>query len=492
MKLNRTLISILFWIFILTACVNVAPPAAPTSMATKAPTIGFSPVSPSPFPTRTQFQTPTNTPTPEPQTPIWGLALEQILPGPELDRVDQAKPYWLRSYSAVSWAAVEPSEGARNWEALKKLDEELLAITDRQMQTVLSVRVTPVWAQKNPGYSCGPIKADKLEAFGSFFYDLVKRYSAPPYNVKYWEIWNEEDIDPVEFSLPHDSAFGCWGDQTDAYYGGGYYAEMLKVVYPQIKLADPQAQIMLGGLLLDCDPRPEAGCALVNHDPKPSMFLEGILRNGGGAFFDGLSFHAYDSYQGPEKYYGNPNWQSNWSTTGPVQTVKAEFIKGLLGKYGVSSKFQMATELALVCWSCTSYDAEFETIKSDYIAESYATAIAQGLRAAIWFSLKGWVRSGLINPDLTPLPGFSAFQFSNQELANSRWVRDISEYPGIKGYEFTRGSRRIWILWSVDGNSHMVPMPEEPAAIWDVVGAPVTPGKSLAVIAAPLYLEWSH
>ncbi len=50
--------------------------------------------------------------------------------------------------------------------------------------------------------------------------------------------------------------FGCWGDPNDkTYYGGEYYAEMLKRAYPAVKAANPQAIVLNGGLLLDCDPR---------------------------------------------------------------------------------------------------------------------------------------------------------------------------------------------------------------------------------------------
>jgi hypothetical protein len=122
---------------------------------------------------------------------------------------------------------------------------------------------------------------------------LYARYSVAAYNVKYWELWNEPDIYPSIFS--GDNEYVYWVDQNDSYNAGGYYAEMLKVVYPQIKAADPQAQVLIGGLLLDCDPRPGAGCAVVGHDPKPSKFLEGILSNNGGPYFDGISSHAYDS-----------------------------------------------------------------------------------------------------------------------------------------------------------------------------------------------------
>jgi len=61
---------------------------------------------------------------------------------------------------------------------------------------------------------------------------LVVCYSVAPYNVKYWELWNEPDI--AASSFPGNNIFGCWGDPGDAYFGGGYYTVMLKVIYPKI------------------------------------------------------------------------------------------------------------------------------------------------------------------------------------------------------------------------------------------------------------------
>jgi hypothetical protein len=368
------------------------------------------------------------------------------------------------------------------------LDQELRNITGKGMQTILSVRVTPSWAQQVAGYSCGPIKPEKLGAFAIFMHDLVVRYSVAPYNVKYWEIWNEEDID--RSVVPPDSPYGCWGDQNDAYFGGGYYAEMLKVVYPQIKAADPQAQVLIGGLLLDCDPRPGAGCAVVGHDPKPSKFLEGILLNNGGPYFDGVSFHSYDYYQGHSGPYSNANWQSAWNTTGPVLIAKAQFIQSLLSQYGVSGKFLMNTELAILCDSCNNNPA-FETTKAYYVAQAYAAAIAQGLRANLWYSLLGWNNSGLLNADLSSRPAYIAFQFGRNELRDAAFVREITTYAGVKGYEYNRGDRRIWVIWSLDGNAQSINLSGAPLATWDALGNSVTPAASMDVTLNPLYLEWN-
>ena len=426
---------------------------------------------------------------------LFGAEMDQLTSGGGLDQMAAANISWTRR-NAVLWSSVKPTEGTYNWGALSGLESELQNASEKGMRVILIVRSTPQWARKIAGSGpyCGPIHPDKLPAFGSFMHELVARYSVPPYNVKYWELWNEPDIDPSIFGYG-DSIYGCWGDQSDSHYGGGYYAEMLKAAYPQIKAADPQAQVLVGGLLLDCDPRPEAGCAAVGHSSVPGKFLEGILINNGAPYFDGVSFHAYDYYFGQSGQYGNSNWQSAWNTTGSVLIAKAQFIQGLLGQYGVSGKFLMNTESALLCNACSN-DSVFETTKAYYVAQAYSAAIAKGLRANIWYSVMGWQNSGLLNPDLSPRPAYTAFQFARSELRDAAFAGDITgsdigDASSVKGYKFNRGDRRIWVLWSLDGAAHSINLPGVPLTAWDALGNPVTPAVSMNVTLNPLYLEWS-
>ena len=460
--------------------------------------------------TLTATQTPTVTSTPVPaSSPIFGVEMDQITVGGGLDEVAAASTTWVR-WNAVLWSSIESTKGTYTWSAMADLETELKNASSNGMQVVLIVRSTPEWARKiaGTGSSCGPIIEGELPTFGNFMNALVVRYSVAPYNVKYWELWNEPDIDSASFT--GDNIFGCWGDPSDAYYGGGYYAEMLKVVYPQIKAADPQAQVVVGGLLLDCDPRPGAGCDTIGHSNLPPKFLEGILRdnglNDGGNYFDGVSFHAYDfydyvNYSGSFGQYGNGAWQSTWDSTGPVAIAKTEFIKSVLSSYSVSGKFLMNTEVALGCGDANgsqSYckTADFETTKAYYLAQTYAAGIAEGLRASIWYSVLGWRNSGLLNTDLSPRPAYTAFQFARNELGDAVYIgeitaADIGGASSVKGYKFQWGDRRIWVLWSLDGNTYSINLSSVPLGAWDALGNSISPTISMNVSLNPLYLEWN-
>ena len=386
------------------------------------------------------------------------------------------------------------------------LETELKNASSNGMQVVLIVRSTPEWARKiaGTGPSCGPISQSKLPAFSNFMHALVARYSVAPYNVKYWELWNEEDAPFIS----GDNVWGCWGDTTDAYYGGGYYAEMLKVAYPQIKATDPQAQVVVGGLLLGCNPGPGSTCGA---DNPASKFLEGILQNNGSPYFDGVSFHSYDFYDyliwgGTLGQYGNGDWQNAWNTTGPTFIAKVQFLQSVLSQYGAAGKFLIMSEVALGCGDangnvpppllnyCLSTD--FETTKAYYLAQTYAAGIAEGLRASIWYSVLGWRNSGLLNTDLSPRPAYTAFQFARNELGDAVYIgeitaADIGGASSVKGYKFQWGDRRIWVLWSLDGNTYSINLSSVPLGAWDALGNSVSPTTSMNLTLEPLYLEWN-
>jgi hypothetical protein len=407
--------------------------------------------------------------------------------------IKQTNAYWLR-VNGLLWSEVEPVEGQRNWSAAAKLEQELQKASDSGYQVILIIRSTPSWAQREPGIPCGPIKPDKLSSFASFVADSVARYSAPPFNVKYWELWNEPDA-PFEIVRP-TAPFGCWGDVGEPFYGGSYYSEMLKILYPQVKTLDQESQVLVGGLLLDCDPSnppeiPKESGKI--KDCTSSKFLEGVLQNGGGVFFDGISFHAYDYYHLAYGAYTNPNWHSAWDTTGPTLIAKARYLRSLLEKYGYADKFLVNTEMALLCTSKNQEDCQtevFNMTKANYLAQSYAAAVAVGLRGNVWYSLTGWRHSGLVDKNLNPLPAYQAYQTSLEALDKVAYSGEITDYTHIKGYDFLREGAHLWIIWSLDGNTHNIQLPNLPESILDIFGNPIPATEEIEIGLDPIYIQW--
>ncbi len=282
---------------------------------------------------------------------------------------------WLRR-NGLLWSAVEPAEGQRDWKAVAAMESELQAAAKNRLNVILIVRSTPAWAQQ-VGKLCGAVRGDKMRALGIFMRDVVARYSRAPFNILHYEFGNEPDVDPA--ILPSETPYGCWGDPSDPYFGGGYYAEALKAIYPQLKTTNPKAQLLVGGLLMDCDPSaPPQG-----KDCRESRFFEGILRAGGGAHFDIVSFHGYDFYDWAEGTYSNKNWGGQWNTTGPVLLRKAQFLRDVMKTYSINKPL-IGTEVALICWDCLTTTPEFERTKANYVPQAFAVAKAANLLGAIW------------------------------------------------------------------------------------------------------------
>jgi hypothetical protein len=453
------------------------------------------------MPAQNQTQVPMiTTPTPlaspeTPNQPLIGIHIDNLSSPDQLSLFKNAGGYWTR-FDGFFWDLIEPVETAKPSYDWDKVNEAALkSAAQAGAQVIAIVHFAPGWAQKYPGVACGPFAQAALNKFASFMNALVRRYSQPPYNVKYWEIGNEPDIDH-NFVDPH-SGFGCWGDQNDPYYGGGYYAEMLKATYDQVKSADPLAQLLIGGLLLDCDPVNPPETSLNSGQYKncvSSLFLKGILKNGGGDYFDGVSFHAYDYYGNQLGKYSNPNWHSSWNTTGPVFIAKTRFIRSEFAAYGLGDKLLVNTELALLCGHdgteapCRAKD--YDLTKAYYLTQANAAALAHGLSANLWYSLTGWRASGLVDGSLKPNPAYEADQFSAAQLKDAAFVGEVSDFPGVKGYEFNKEGKRLWLLWSLDGDKHTIQLPNIPTHIWDAFGKALLTETDLTITLAPVYFEW--
>jgi len=389
------------------------------------------------------------------------------------------------------WSQVEGTEGVYDWGNAAGTENLLKAVSNHYMNTILYIDSTPLWALKAGFSGCGPVAPDKLTATANFLTATVAHYSAPPYNVKYYELWSEEDA---------AGTLGCWGDPSDlTSFGGAYYAEMLKLAYPAIKKGNPQAQVLFGGLLMNCNPDHIGYCSGdMAANTSIAHFLEGALLNGAGSYFDGISFHAYDYYGYPGRY-SNANWGTAWNTTGPVSHAKVLYLKSLLDKYSITGKFMVNTEVAVLCGSATGpvspecVSADHEATVSAYIAESYAGGIADGLLSMIWFSVSGWRGSQLLDQDFYPIKTYQAFSFARTLLGQVTFVRAVTEFTGVTGYEFKNPTtqQRSWILWSTTstGNPHTITLSTTPLAVYDVFGAALPVGITVDVGLTPVFIQ---
>lgn len=465
-----------------------------------------------------------------PSAPIAGVEmgteLAQADPGQPAEIMASAGAAWVR-YNGLLWSNVEPTPGARKWEA--QVDNSMLTAAKYNMRSILVIRSTPSWAQKDPGWPCGPIKQDSLDEFATFVHDVVARYSAPPYNVLYYELWNEPDVDRKDpmVSISPDFPYGCWGDVSDTqYYGGKYYAEMLKQVYPAVKRANATAQVLVGGLLLYCDPANPPSWENPSNPCVRSKFLNGILANGGGSYLDGVAFHAYDlsdniAYTSDPNYalgvYNNKYWLTAWNTTGPTIIRKTEYLKGVLSQYGFANKYLMSTETGMMCFTDSSgvkcdarypaTSASFQNTKAYFTVQTTAIAAALGLKNSIWYAYYGWWFSGIWGQYSNKLdPMYEAYRFTAKELSGFYSPKKLSLGTGLMAYEFLVPGKKVWVVWYVGGTptdgkqTTTINLAAPPKAVyrWINVGSgsanegtyqPAAISQSLSIGRGPVFIE---
>jgi hypothetical protein len=409
---------------------------------------------------------------------------------------------WWR-YFAFSWQAIEPNDvspSQYNWGAV---DESKLAqAAQLGFSIVATVRNTPHWAQaiSDPlTIPCSPIKdTTSVKAdFVEFVTAVAQRYSAPPYNIKYWQFGNEPDVAPenlVNGEL-YTSQFGCWGDIHDTYYGGAQYGKFLALFAQTVKAVNPNAKIVNGGLLLDCDPTADPNC-------QNGKFFEGMLRglqaNGGFSSLDYASFHVYVrwySFSDLDYDEGDPGFIGR----GGVFVGKVDFFREMMSNYGINPPRPiLVTEGGLLCnGTLVCQDPlppdDFTNDQADLVVRNYVRAIDMGVSGFMWYTLnyQPWRHIGLLWSDGTGKPAYTAYQFLVSQLGNATYVGKLNQYwPTFRAYEFRRGSQRVWVIWTPDQTDHTISKPAGFQQAYNMLGNSISvpPSATTIPVNGPVYI----
>jgi hypothetical protein len=359
---------------------------------------------------------------------------------------------WSRLGARVSWARLQPVEdGPIQWNLLAGFENELRVLHLVGIAPIVVIQDTPAWAVmpdvRDDGQTslCGAIRADKFPKFAQFVQAVVTRYRTNEFNVHNWELGNEPDIDPD--NVPPDSGFGCWGDASDPFYGGRHFGEMLKVVSPVLRAADPQARIWIGGLILPAPP--QAGGA-----PGPEQFLRGVLEAGAAAHFDIVPYHWYTSYWQYVTDYDQIE-SSPWAAWGGGVVGKAAYLRQVMGDYGVN-KPVFLNEVAMGCpndWTsyawCVNPAPEFYEAQADFLVRSFTRGIGNGVMGFAWYALQdpNWRYTGLIINN-SPKPVYDAYHHLTHMLGKATYIGPASYGADIEGYAFRKDGRITQVVWA--------------------------------------------
>ncbi len=369
----------------------------------------------------------------------------QIAGGPELKATGAQ---WASVF--IVWSDIEGMPGVYNW---TQTDALLDSISDNGFKTIVTIIGNPDWAADT---ICGPIHEEQLPRFSNFLTAITRRYSAPPYNIKHWALYNEPDNSNANGYFVNWLG-GCWGGHhanalPDA--GGAAYAHMLSYAYPAIKAGDPEANVLLGGLAYDYFSGIDEGGIF---DPQ---FLDDILAAGGGDYFDIINFHYYKAF----------DWRWQSETNGipnPYHrgiSSKGWYLQNEVQRQTGKSKPVLCTEVGDGSREPSGEDrSEFQ---ARYLVQTLIRGYYGGISPTIWFDgvdemwLPGgntMTSMGLLNDDLSPKIAYLAYQTLTRELAGAHFVR-TREDLGLRfeGYEFEVQGRSKLVLWDSESGQHTI------------------------------------
>jgi hypothetical protein len=431
---------------------------------------------------------PTPTPTPMPTSPAhisrYAVDLVGDTSAATLDRVKSIGADTVRLQ--LSWNFIEPQNvppAQYNW---APIDEIYKALSDRGLQPISLVEGCPGWACTRLS---GPVREEHVADFVEFMTAMSARYSKPPYNAHFWEMWNEPDA--VGDAVPGTDKHYGWGSNADR------YAAMLKAIRPAVKGADPSAALVLGGMAYDGFQE--------NGGAFNRRFIDDLLNAGGGQYLDVLNFHYYPN---------NVNWCS--------LTGKLNELRGKMKAHGVNLPF-ITTETG---FSSDPKLGSSNDAQSLYVLQAYAQTAGEGMLTTAWFPAHDFTASGnifekfgLFTESGAPKPASTAYKVASSKIGSRPAVRALGEGDGLsgsmRGYEFgsdTQHQGKLWVLWAWDQNgSGKCGSPPAPtgfnipanlvprlAHLLNMYGQPINPhsradgGLVFSLDAKPVYLEWEQ
>ena len=169
---------------------------------------------------------------------------------------------WTRL--TLSWHDAEPSKGSFDSKYLNGFDSALSLARGTGAHVIVDVYESPQWASGSTDKEAPP---QNPQDYANFISAMASRYAG---QVDAWEVWNEENIGRY------------WGNAVNP----GAYGKMLKLSYPGIKSADPNTQVIFGGM-----------------SENDWDYLNSVYRDVPdiGSYYDVMGVHPYSAIWSPDE-----------------------------------------------------------------------------------------------------------------------------------------------------------------------------------------------
>lgn len=286
----------------------------------------------------------------------------------------------------INWADWEPNApvggvhtyvapAAYSWRAA--LDDGIARASAAGMQVCICVRNAPAWAKTYGNAAVDVLDPSHYTDFRDFLNTIITRYKAAPYNVLYYELWNEPD----SLDTTRPDQVGCWLTAKS-------YIEMLQVVYPYVKDTSrhPEVYIINGGV--------------ADIGTWTQEFITGrrnnvVVCNPGINYVDIFAYHAYEQI-----YRGAGSWRL-WPDSNPTKphfVYRLDLIKALIDGANVSASKKLipiwmneggALGMGVSGTGGTDYDLIFRVAQSGFI--TYMLAYMVGEERLALYSWWPWL-----------------------------------------------------------------------------------------------------
>ncbi|NDJ59899.1 MAG: cellulase family glycosylhydrolase [Chloroflexi bacterium] len=167
------------------------------------------------------------------------------------------------------WAYIETAEDRYDW---TQADRIVSHARNQGIRIIARMGLVPAWARPDPAEALTTLNTlppASYADFAAFVAEFAARYAGV---IDHLIIWNEPNL-----------AFE-WGYQSVDPAG---YVDLLRAVYDQVKVANPDAIILAGALAPTLEPPGSP------HGLNDLIYLERMYQAGAADYFDALAVHTY-------------------------------------------------------------------------------------------------------------------------------------------------------------------------------------------------------
>lgn len=339
-----------------------------------------------------------------------------------ISKMAEAGVRWQRE--EFTWVEIEPQRSEFRWD---RYDEAVNRQIAAGINLVGLLDYGAAW-WGTPGYDkdMSPLTDAQLGEWSYFVRQVVERYKD---HIRYWEIWNEENISTFWSPAPNASD----------------YVRLLRASHEAITSVAPGSQILMGGTSL-----------------VDTGFIQQVYDAGGASYFDILAVHPY---QGTNPEGDNTAFSAFVDTLTQLSTQ-------FPGKPIWLTEVGWSTADADNWWWVKTGGGSAEQVQASYLVRMYVQALAlPQVEKIFWYDFRDDATDsphensfGLVRRDSTlqPKPSYLAYQTMTRLLEGATFQRqmrgpkiDSGAGPGddVYEYRFSKGDEVIVVLWKSRGGS---------------------------------------